>query len=128
MLDIMDRLCSGQGRPEDLAQLEELAESVAQGSICGLGLAAPNPVLTTLRHFRGEYEAHLEGRCPAGRCPDLIRYRVEEGCIGCTKCFQACPVGAIEMRPLEVHEIDAALCVKCDACRPACPEGVIVVG
>ncbi len=128
MLDILDRLCTGAGQQGDLEQLEELGEAVAQGSICGLGLAAPNPVLTTLRHFRDEYEAHLEGRCPAGKCTALIHYRVEEGCIGCTKCAQICPVDAIAMRPLEVHEIDDELCVKCDACLPACPEGVITVG
>lgn len=128
MLDILDRLCEGQGQPGDLEQLEELAGSVSIGSICGLGLSAPNPVLTTLRHFREEYEAHLEGRCPSGKCSKLIHYKVEaEGCIGCTKCAQVCPVNAIEMRPLAVHEIDDELCVRCDACRPACPEGVIAI-
>lgn len=127
MLDILDRLCEGKGQTGDLEKLEELAASISIGSICGLGLSAPNPVLTTLRHFRSEYEAHLEGRCPAGRCTSLIHYRVEDGCIGCTKCAQACPVGAIEMRPLEVHEIDDEKCVRCDACRTACPEEVISV-
>lgn len=128
MLDILTRLCTGKGQPEDLGLLDELADSVATGSICGLGLSAPNPVLTTLRYFREEYEAHLQGRCPAGKCSALIHYEVDrKGCIGCTKCAQVCPVGAIEMRSLEPHEIDDALCVKCDACRTACPEGVISI-
>jgi NADH:ubiquinone oxidoreductase subunit F (NADH-binding)/NADH:ubiquinone oxidoreductase subunit E/(2Fe-2S) ferredoxin len=127
MLDILERLCHGEGRNGDIERLEELCHQVAAGSLCGLGATAPNPVLTTLRYFRDEYEAHLTGRCPAGRCKSLIRYTVTDDCIGCTRCAQVCPADAIEMRPLEKHEIDDEKCVRCDGCRGACPVGAVVV-
>ncbi|MDR3689712.1 MAG: NAD(P)H-dependent oxidoreductase subunit E [Fimbriimonas sp.] len=127
MLEILDRICEGHGTADDLDRLETLAEAITQGSLCGLGQTAPNPVLSTLRHFRSEYEAHLEGRCPAGRCMKLIRYRVNDRCIGCTRCAQVCPVDAIEMRPHERHVIDDVKCVRCDVCRVDCPEEAIVV-
>jgi NADH-quinone oxidoreductase subunit F len=107
--------------------LEDLAEQIRIGSICGLGQTAPNPVLSTLRHFRDEYEAHVEGRCPARRCPDLIHYRVTDACIGCTLCAQACPVDAIAMRPFERHEVQYDRCTRCDACRNVCPVGAVEV-
>jgi NADH-quinone oxidoreductase subunit F len=125
MLDILERLCSGQGQRQHLDELERLAGQVSQGSLCGLGKTAPNPVLTTLRYFRDEYEAHLAGRCPAGRCQALIHYRVTTDCTGCTLCAQACPVNAIPMTPYQRHEIDQALCTKCDTCRQVCPAGAI---
>jgi NADH-quinone oxidoreductase subunit F len=128
MLEILERLCEGKGRPDDLEKLETLADYVGRGSLCGLGQTAPNPVLTTLRYFRDEYEAHLrERRCPAGRCPALIRYRVTDNCIGCTLCAQACPVGAIAYRPYEKHEVDDQLCTRCDMCRQACQDDAIEV-
>jgi NADH-quinone oxidoreductase subunit F len=128
MLEILERLCQGQGRPDDLDKLETLADYVSRGSLCGLGQTAPNPVLTTLRYFRDEYEAHLhERRCPAGRCPALIRYRVNANCIGCTLCAQACPVGAIAYRPYERHAVDDQLCTRCDMCRQACQDDAIEV-
>jgi NADH-quinone oxidoreductase subunit F len=128
MLEILERLCEGKGRTDDIEKLETLADYVGRGSLCGLGQTAPNPVLTTLRYFREEYEAHLhERRCPAGRCPALIRYRVTSNCIGCTLCAQACPVGAIAYRPYEKHEVDDRLCTRCDMCRQACQDDAIEV-
>ena len=125
LLGMLDRLCEGKGRAGDLEKLEALSGQVKKGSLCGLGQTAPNPVLTTLRYFRHEYEEHLKGRCPAGKCKALIRYVVEDGCIGCTKCAQECPAGAIEMRPYQAHEIDVKKCTRCDVCRTACPVKVI---
>jgi len=125
MLDILERLCEGEGRRDDLDKLEHLAHMVMQGSLCGLGKTAPNPVLTTLRYFRDEYEAHVEGRCPAGACKTLIRYEVTDACVGCTLCAQHCAAGAIEMKPYEKHDIDAEKCTRCDACRINCPEDAV---
>ena len=127
MLDILDALCEGRGRPGDLERLEQLAHSVRSGSLCGLGRTAPNPVVSTLAQFRGEYEAHLEGRCPAGRCTALIRYAITDRCIGCTICSQHCPVGAIAARPYHRHEVDDALCTRCGSCKTACPATAIEV-
>ena len=127
LLDILDRLCAGEGHAGDLERLEELAQLVAHGSLCGLGQTAPNPVLSTLRHFREEYQEHLQGRCPAGKCKSLIRYMVREACIGCTKCAQQCPVAAIASTPFRQHVIDDALCTRCDLCRQVCPVKAITI-
>jgi NADH-quinone oxidoreductase subunit F len=127
MLDILDRLCTGKGKKDDLRELHDLAVTVSAGSICGLGRTAPNPVLSTLRYFRDEYEAHLSGRCPAGRCKDLIVYRVTDDCIGCTLCAQHCPADAIPMTPYEKHIIDPEKCTRCDTCRQICPQKAVVV-
>jgi len=128
MLEILERICEGKGRPGDLEKLEMLADYVGRASLCGLGQTAPNPVLTTLRYFREEYEAHVhERRCPAGRCPALIHYKVTDNCIGCTLCAQACPVGAIAYRPYEKHAVDDRLCTRCDMCRQACKDDAIEV-
>jgi NADH-quinone oxidoreductase subunit F len=127
MLEILERLCRGEGRDDDLEKLEHLAHMVAQGSLCGLGKTASNPVLTTLRYFRSEYEAHVEGRCPAGKCKELITYSVTDACTGCTLCAQHCPADAIAMTPYEKHEIDVEKCTRCDVCRVICPEDAIKV-
>jgi NADH-quinone oxidoreductase subunit F len=128
MLEILDRLCEGHGRPGDLESLASLAANVSRGSLCGLGQTAPNPVATTLRYFREEYEAHLhEKRCPAGRCAALIHYHVNDRCSGCTLCAQACPVGAIAYRPYERHVIDDARCTRCDVCFQVCKDSAIEV-
>jgi len=127
MLDILNKITSGKGKPGDLDELEKLAEWTMKGSLCGLGRSAPNPVLSTLRYFRDEYEAHINGVCPTGKCTDLITYSVNDDCIGCTKCVQKCPVDAIPFTPHEKHSIDTELCIKCDACRAACPVDAIEV-
>lgn len=127
MLDILDRLCAGKGTRKDLEELERLCQQVGAGSLCGLGKTAPNPVLTTLRYFREEYEAHLQGRCPAGKCVALVKYLVNEHCTGCTKCAQVCPVDAIPFTPYSRHWIDSELCTRCDSCRQVCPVGAVEV-
>lgn len=127
MLDILNRLCAGKGRREDLTALEHLSRQVSAGSLCGLGKTAPNPVLTTLRYFYDEYEAHLQGRCPAGKCVALIKYSVKDNCTGCTLCAQACPVDAIPLTPYLRHSIDLEKCTRCDSCRQVCPHDAILV-
>jgi len=127
MLDILERLTRGQGRPEDLGRMEEIAAATQRASLCGLGRTAPNPILSTLRHFRDEYEAHIDGHCPAGRCQALIRYRITDDCIGCTLCAQHCPVDAIAPTPYEQHGIDDEKCTRCDACRAVCPADAVRV-
>ncbi len=127
MREILERLCGGHGQSGDLDELEHLAHQVQEASLCGLGRTAPNPVLTTLRYFREEYLAHLEGRCPAKKCMSLIHYRVTDDCIGCTRCAQRCPTRAIEANPYQRHEIQDELCVRCGTCLDACPAEAIVV-
>lgn len=127
MLDVLEMICAGKGRPEHLGELERLAQSVGQGSLCGLGKTAPNPIVTTLRYFRDEYEAHLQGRCPSGRCAALVRYHINERCTGCTLCSQQCPVDAIPYQAYQRHEIRQELCTKCDTCRRVCPYGAVEV-
>jgi NADH-quinone oxidoreductase subunit F len=125
MLEILTRLTRGKAGMSELDELEALCYDVQNGSLCGLGKTAPNPVITGLKYFREEYEAHARGICPAKRCRDLIRYSITDKCTGCTKCFQECPVNAIAFRPYERHEIDQTLCTKCDNCRVVCPEHAV---
>jgi NADH:ubiquinone oxidoreductase subunit F (NADH-binding)/NADH:ubiquinone oxidoreductase subunit E len=127
MLDILERLCAGQGVKADIDELEHLAIMVKKTSLCGLGTTAPNPVLSTIRYFRDEYEAHVEKRCPAGKCKALITYSVTDDCIGCTLCAQHCPVDAIETKPYEKHNIDTEKCIRCGTCKNICPVEAVEV-
>ncbi|MBK7175323.1 MAG: NAD(P)H-dependent oxidoreductase subunit E [Bacteroidales bacterium] len=127
MLELLEKIRSGNGSYADLEKLEKLAISTQQGSLCGLGKTAPNPVLSTLRYFREEYEAHLKGHCPSGKCKPLLNYHITTECIGCTKCAQRCPSDAIPFTPYEVHTIDMQKCIKCDICRQVCPVDAIKV-
>lgn len=127
MLDILENITSGKGKPGDIEELEKLAEWTKKGSLCGLGKTAPNPVISTLMYFRDEYEAHINGVCPTGKCTELITYSVNDNCIGCTLCAQKCPVEAIPFTPHEKHRIDIEKCIKCDSCRAVCPEDAIDV-
>ena len=123
MLDILEDITNGRGRPGDIELLAELAESVKDSSLCGLGQTAPNPVLTTIRYFRDELEAHIyEQRCPALYCTELITYYiVPERCQGCCICLRKCPAEAIVGGKRQVHVIDQALCTKCGTCMDVCP-------
>ncbi len=127
--EILTRLVEGKGQEGDVELLEELCIAVKDGALCGLGQTAPNPVLTTIRYFRDEYDAHIrEKKCPAGECPSLRRYRVDpEKCRGCTLCARNCPAGAITGVRKEAHHIDPDLCIRCDQCRKACRFDAIVV-
>jgi len=122
MLEILERITSGNGTLEDLDKLERLARLVKKASLCGLGRAAPNPVLSTLAHFRDEYLAHVtDKRCPAKKCTALIHYEIDpEKCIGCTTCARNCPVQCISGKRKEPHEIDQARCIKCGQCFEVC--------
>lgn len=130
MLDTLERICAGGGKEGDLEYLLELSEHVKESSLCGLGQTAPNPVLTTLRYFRDEYEAHIfDHVCPAKVCKGLITYEiVADRCTGCMVCMRNCPTGAISGDKREVHVIDPDICTRCGVCRALCNfEAVVAV-
>ncbi|MDH3216480.1 MAG: NADH-quinone oxidoreductase subunit NuoF [Candidatus Krumholzibacteria bacterium] len=128
MAQILARIKRGEGTPEDLSKLEELAETIKETSLCGLGHTAPNPVLTTLRYFRDEYEAHIyEKRCPALSCVDLIFFEITYECVGCGICIPACTTGAITGEHKRVHAIDQEKCLRCGTCFDVCPPKVAAV-
>jgi len=129
MLEIITDVTEGNGRPEQIPLLEELAETVAETSLCALGKSAPNPVLSTLRYFRDEYEAHInQKRCPAGVCKALIEYAIDpEKCNGCGVCRRECPYGAISGKKKQVHVIDPEACSKCGICQSVCKFEAVVI-
>ena len=127
MLEILERITNGEGKDGDIELLEELAVKIKDGSMCGLGQTAPNPVLTTLRYFRNEYEDHIYNhKCTAKSCKALITYNITDACKGCTLCARNCPVDAISGKVKEVHVIDHDKCIKCGKCMDHCKFGAIV--
>lgn len=128
MLEALQRITQGKGSAEDLDMLEELGGIIKDTAMCGLGQTAPNPVLSTMKNFRDEYEAHVfDGKCPAGVCTALVQYRIlEDKCIGCTACARACPVEAISGVVKQTHHIDPEKCVKCGSCIEKCKFGAII--
>ena len=127
MLEILERITQGKGEEGDIEKLQELAESIKNSALCGLGQTAPNPVLSTIKYFRDEYEAHIrEKRCPAHHCQALLNYEITDACRGCTACARKCPVNAITGSVKERHVIDQSKCIKCGSCIATCKFGAIV--
>lgn len=128
MLEILTRITEGKGQPGDVELLEELCYGIKDGALCGLGQTAPNPVLTTIKYFRNEYDAHInDKKCPAGECSSLIEYSIDKDkCKGCTLCARNCPVGAISGEVKSAHTIDINKCIKCGKCIATCRFGAVV--
>lgn len=129
MLEILNRIVKGEGREGDIELLEELCYSIKDGALCGLGQTAPNPVLTTIKYFRNEYEAHInDKKCPAKSCPNLLEYKIDaDKCRGCTLCAKKCPANAISGEVKSAHKIDRDKCIKCGSCVSVCRFGAVNV-
>jgi len=129
MLDILTDITEGKGKEEDIALLEELGDVIKEASLCALGSTAPNPVLSTIRYFRDEYEAHvIEKRCPAGVCKALITFTIDaEKCTGCGVCAKECPQGALSGEKKKPHIIDQEKCIKCGLCRDSCKFDAVII-
>lgn len=129
MLEILNRIVKGEGREGDIELLEELCYSIKDGALCGLGQTAPNPVLTTIKYFRNEYEAHInDKKCPAKSCPDLLEFTIDaDKCRGCTLCAKKCPANAISGEVKSAHKIDRDKCIKCGSCVSVCRFGAVNV-
>jgi len=128
MLEIMERIIAGNGREGDIELLEELSHGIKNSALCGLGQTAPNPVMSTLRYFRHEYEAHIrDKKCPAGACQALLTYSIDaSACQGCGLCAKVCPAEAITGEKKKPHVIDTTNCIKCGTCKDKCKFGAVI--
>jgi NAD-dependent dihydropyrimidine dehydrogenase PreA subunit len=128
-LDILTRITEGEGREGDVELLEEIGEGMVWGSLCALGGSAPNPVMSTIRYFRSEYDAHIrDKRCPARVCTKLITLSIDaETCIACGKCKKVCPVNCIQGAKKVPHVIDESICIRCRACHEVCPVDAVKI-
>jgi ferredoxin len=121
MLKMLEAICRGEGKESDLDELERIGKDICKASLCGLGQTAPNPVLSTLRHFREEYEEHINGKlCRSGVCKDLLHYEILDICVGCGACKKVCPVDTITGDKKQVHILEQDKCIKCGQCYQAC--------
>ena len=129
MLEVLTRITEGKGQEGDIELLEEICETLEWGALCGLGTSAANPVLSTIKYFRDEYEAHIrDKKCPAGVCRELITYKIDEvACTGCTLCAKRCPQKCISGEAKGVHVIDQARCIKCGICEDVCKFDAVIV-
>ena len=127
MLEMLEKITEGRGEAGDIEKMESLAETISSTSLCGLGQTASNPVTSTIKYFRNEYEAHINHKkCPAGTCQELLEYYITDACIGCTKCAKNCPVSCIDGKVKERHVIDTSACIKCGNCMEVCPVGAVI--